>query len=75
MSFFFVDFNFLCFGIIDLVMQTTPGLSSYADDPTAAAQSLKTLLENAEAIVPEELRANTPVLVGVSDSVKHYVCS
>lgn len=50
--------------------KTTPGLSSYADDPTAAAQSLKTLLENAEAIVPEEFRANTPVLVGATAGLR-----
>lgn len=48
----------------------TPGLSSYADDPTAAAQSLKPLLEHAEAIVPEEFRATTPVILGATAGLR-----
>ena len=46
-------------------MQTNPGLSSYADDPQAAALSLKPLLQEGQAVVPEELRPQTPVKLGV----------
>lgn len=48
-------------------MQLKPGLSAYAKDPKAAALSLEELLQKAEAVVPRELRGNTPVKVGVSD--------
>lgn len=47
-------------------MQITPGLSSYADDPKAAADSLRPLLDQAEAVVPQELRSTTPLKLGVS---------
>ena len=37
----------------DVFRQLKPGLSSYADDPRAAAASLKPLLDAAVATVPE----------------------
>ncbi|OLL24167.1 putative guanosine-diphosphatase [Neolecta irregularis DAH-3] len=42
---------------------TTPGLSSYAKDPEAAAKSLDELLDVAAKNVPEELHACTPIAV------------
>ena len=40
----------------DTFEQLKPGLSSFADDPQAAAESLKPLLDTALATVPEALR-------------------
>lgn len=43
--------------------QTRPGLSAYAGDATAAAESLDTLMDVAMKTVPESLRKCTPVAV------------
>ena len=48
-----------------MIYQKKPGLSAYANDPEAAANSLQELLQKAEAVVPPELRQKTPVRVGV----------
>ncbi|KAI8363940.1 nucleoside phosphatase GDA1/CD39 [Blakeslea trispora] len=40
-----------------------PGLSSYAEDPTAAAESLKELMNIAVESVPKERQACTPIAV------------
>lgn len=40
-----------------------PGLSSYVDDPLAAAKSLEPLLKRAREIVPENKRDDTPVFL------------
>lgn len=45
----------------ELFEQLKPGLSSFKDDPAAAAQSIVPLLDHALAIIPEEQRASTPV--------------
>ncbi|GJN07983.1 hypothetical protein PR202_ga25865 [Eleusine coracana subsp. coracana] len=50
---------------IELFKQKKPGLSAYAKDPQEAAESLVSLLEEAEKVVPAELREQTPVRVGV----------
>ncbi|KAK6161654.1 hypothetical protein DH2020_005035 [Rehmannia glutinosa] len=47
-----------------------PGLSGYAKDPEAAANSLSYLLEKAEAAVPQELRYSTPVRVGATAGLR-----
>ena len=40
----------------DSLQQLKPGLSSYADDPEAAAKSLEPLLEHALKMVPQDLQ-------------------
>ncbi len=44
----------------DTFEQLKPGLSSFADDPQAAADSLQPLLQTALATVPEDLQARRP---------------
>lgn len=44
--------------------QIKPGLSAYAKDPQAAAETLFPLLQEAENAVPKESRPKTPVRVG-----------
>lgn len=51
--------------VLVCVMQIKPGLSAYAQNPQQAAESLLTLLDKAESVVPRELRSKTPVRVGV----------
>lgn len=48
-----------------LNFQKKPGLSSYAKNPDDAANSLLSLLKDAETVIPSELRKLTPVKVGV----------
>ncbi len=47
----------------EVFKQTQPGLSAYATNPNAAAESLDILLEEAVNVVPEHLRSCTPVAV------------
>lgn len=47
------------------VSQIKPGLSAHAQNPQQAAESLVSLLDKAESVVPRELRSKTPVRVGV----------
>ncbi|RDX57688.1 Apyrase 1, partial [Mucuna pruriens] len=49
---------------LELFVQLKPGLSAYAQDPQQAAESLVSLLDKAESVVPRELRSKTPVRVG-----------
>ncbi|XP_020229556.1 nucleoside-triphosphatase [Cajanus cajan] len=48
----------------------TPGLSSYEDDPEEAAETLIPLLEEAESLVPEDLRSSTPVRLGATAGLR-----
>lgn len=43
--------------------QLKPGLSSYADNPPAAAESLAPLLELAEKTIPKDAQAQTSIMV------------
>ncbi|KAL4073325.1 nucleoside phosphatase family-domain-containing protein [Scleroderma yunnanense] len=47
----------------EVFKQIQPGLSSYAGNPNAAAQSLDVLLDEALRVVPASLRGCTPVAV------------
>ncbi|OIT38401.1 PREDICTED: apyrase 2-like [Nicotiana attenuata] len=55
---------------LELFVQKKPGLSSYASDPEAAAESLLSLLKEAENVVPRKLRSNTPVRVGATAGLR-----
>ncbi|XP_040973385.1 apyrase 2 [Gossypium hirsutum] len=53
-----------------VLLQLKPGLSYYAKDPQAAANSLTSLLDKAESVVPLDLRSKTAVRVGVRELLK-----
>ncbi|KAI5670032.1 hypothetical protein M9H77_19885 [Catharanthus roseus] len=55
---------------LELFEKTKPGLSAYAKNPEAAANSLLDLLKKAEAVVPRDLRAKTPVKVGATAGLR-----
>ncbi|XP_006342448.1 apyrase 2-like [Solanum tuberosum] len=55
---------------LELFVQKKPGLSSFASDPVAAADSLLLLLKDAENVVPRNLRSNTPVRVGATAGLR-----
>ncbi|XVE62650.1 hypothetical protein DITRI_Ditri06bG0135900 [Diplodiscus trichospermus] len=55
---------------LELFEQLKPGLSFYANDPQASANSLRSLLDKAESVVPLELRSKTPVRVGATAGLR-----
>ncbi|XP_057509767.1 apyrase 2-like [Actinidia eriantha] len=55
---------------LELFKQLKPGLSAYAKDPKAAADSLRLLLDEAENVVPQDLRRKTPVKVGATAGLR-----
>jgi len=55
-----------------MLLQIKPGLSAYAQNPQQAAESLITLLDKAESVVPREFRPKTPVRVGVCVVIYYF---
>ncbi|XP_015866463.3 apyrase 2 [Ziziphus jujuba] len=55
---------------LELFDKTKPGLSAYANDPEAAANSLIGLLDEAQNAVPKDLRPSTPVRVGATAGLR-----
>jgi len=45
----------------ELWKEVKPGLSSFAADPAAGADTIQDLVDTAKALVPENLRAQTPI--------------
>ncbi|XP_041027810.1 apyrase 1-like [Juglans microcarpa x Juglans regia] len=55
---------------LELFLQTKQGLSEYASNPRDAANSLVSLLDQAQSVVPKDLRPKTPVRVGATAGLR-----
>ncbi|OIW06477.1 hypothetical protein TanjilG_05248 [Lupinus angustifolius] len=55
---------------LELFLQIKPGLSAYAQNPQEAAESMSSLLDKAESVVPREFRPKTPVRVGATAGLR-----
>ncbi|KAG4195721.1 hypothetical protein ERO13_A06G125200v2 [Gossypium hirsutum] len=53
-----------------VLLQLKPGLSYYAKDPQAAANSLTSFLDKVEIVVPLDLRSKTAVRVGATAGLR-----
>ncbi|KAG8486230.1 hypothetical protein CXB51_019486 [Gossypium anomalum] len=53
-----------------VLLQLKPGLSYYAKDPQATANSLTSLLDKAESVVPLDLQSKTAVRVGATAGLR-----
>lgn len=55
---------------LEVFVQKKPGLSAFAGDPKAGAESLQSLLDEALKVVPTEQQSTTPVRLGATAGLR-----